>query len=159
SFKASGTSGDPYNGYRLDGAPGPALFFRDERLSDLIGFEYASWNSKDAAFHFVAQLEALAESKETRLASGILAGENAWEHFPFNGYYFFDELYRLLETRSGLRSTTYRSWLATNRGRLRSLPSLVSGSWVHGSFSTWIGSPDKNRAWDLLCAAKQAFDA
>jgi alpha-amylase/alpha-mannosidase (GH57 family) len=25
--------------------------------------------------------------------------------------------------------------------------------------STWIGDPDKNRAWDLLCAAKQAYDA
>jgi alpha-amylase/alpha-mannosidase (GH57 family) len=38
------------------------------------------------------------------------------------------------------------------------LPSLVAGSWVYGTFSTWIGSPDKNRAWDLLCAAKASFD-
>jgi len=29
---------------------------------------------------------------------------------------------------------------------------------VYGNFSTWIGSADKNRAWDLLCAAKQSFD-
>jgi alpha-amylase/alpha-mannosidase (GH57 family) len=29
---------------------------------------------------------------------------------------------------------------------------------VYGNFSTWIGSNDKNRAWDLLCAAKQSFD-
>jgi len=35
---------------------------------------------------------------------------------------------------------------------------LAAGSWVYGSFSTWIGSADKNRAWDLLCAAKQSFD-
>ncbi|MDD5241110.1 MAG: glycoside hydrolase, partial [Sulfuricella sp.] len=28
----------------------------------------------------------------------------------------------------------------------------------YGTFSTWIGSPDKNRAWDLLCAAKLSFD-
>jgi alpha-amylase/alpha-mannosidase (GH57 family) len=34
----------------------------------------------------------------------------------------------------------------------------VAGSWVYGTFSTWIGDPDKNRAWDLLCAAKQAYD-
>jgi alpha-amylase/alpha-mannosidase (GH57 family) len=159
SLKASGTSGDPYRGYRLEGTEGPALFFRDERLSDLIGFEYAGWNSRDAAFHFVAQLGELADSSEPPLASVILDGENAWEHFPFNGYYFFEELYRLLESRSDLRTTTYRDWLATNRGALRPLPQLVSGSWVHGSFSTWIGSADKNRAWDLLCAAKQAFDA
>jgi alpha-amylase/alpha-mannosidase (GH57 family) len=29
---------------------------------------------------------------------------------------------------------------------------------VYGDFTTWIGSPEKNRAWDLLVAAKQAFD-
>jgi len=34
----------------------------------------------------------------------------------------------------------------------------VAGSWVNGDFSTWIGSPEKNHAWDLLCAAKQNFD-
>ena len=38
------------------------------------------------------------------------------------------------------------------------LPGLVAGSWVYGTFSTWIGSPDKNHAWDLLCAAKQKYD-
>jgi alpha-amylase/alpha-mannosidase (GH57 family) len=158
SLNATGAAGDPYRGYRLEGR-GPALFFRDERLSDLIGFEYAGWNSKDAAFHFVGQLEQLAAPGETPLASVILDGENAWEHFPFNGYYFFEELYRLLEARADLRTTTYRDWLAANGQALRPLARLVSGSWVHGSFSTWIGSPDKNRAWDLLCAAKAAFDA
>ncbi|MEQ1742534.1 MAG: glycoside hydrolase, partial [Candidatus Nitrotoga sp.] len=35
---------------------------------------------------------------------------------------------------------------------------LVAGSWVYGDFSTWIGSLDKNRAWDLLCMAKQNYD-
>ena len=34
----------------------------------------------------------------------------------------------------------------------------MAGSWVYGTFSTWIGDADKNRAWDLLCAAKQAYD-
>lgn len=38
------------------------------------------------------------------------------------------------------------------------LPGVVAGSWVYGTFSTWIGHPDKNRAWDLLCAAKQTYD-
>jgi alpha-amylase/alpha-mannosidase (GH57 family) len=35
----------------------------------------------------------------------------------------------------------------------------VAGSWVYGTFSTWIGDPDKNRAWDLLVRAKTDFDA
>ena len=29
---------------------------------------------------------------------------------------------------------------------------------MHGTLATWMGDADKNRAWDLLCEAKQAFD-
>jgi alpha-amylase/alpha-mannosidase (GH57 family) len=29
---------------------------------------------------------------------------------------------------------------------------------VYGSFSTWIGDSDKNRAWDLLIDAKRSYD-
>ena len=35
---------------------------------------------------------------------------------------------------------------------------LVAGSWVYGTFSTWIGDPEKNRAWELLIEAKQTYD-
>ena len=38
------------------------------------------------------------------------------------------------------------------------LTDIVAGSWVYGSFSTWIGEKDKNRAWDMLVEAKQAYD-
>jgi alpha-amylase/alpha-mannosidase (GH57 family) len=38
------------------------------------------------------------------------------------------------------------------------MPTLCPGSWVYGSFSTWIGEKDKNRAWDLLVDAKKAYD-
>ena len=34
----------------------------------------------------------------------------------------------------------------------------MAGSWVHGTLATWMGDPAKNRAWDLLCEAKLAFD-
>ncbi len=47
---------------------------------------------------------------------------------------------------------------ARPRAAASELPRLVAGSWVHGDLTTWIGSPEKNRAWDLLVAAKQAFD-
>jgi alpha-amylase/alpha-mannosidase (GH57 family) len=29
---------------------------------------------------------------------------------------------------------------------------------VYGTFSTWIGAPEKNRAWELLTNAKKCFD-
>ena len=38
------------------------------------------------------------------------------------------------------------------------LPQVAAGSWVYGTFSTWIGSKDKNQAWDLLCEAKKTYD-
>jgi alpha-amylase/alpha-mannosidase (GH57 family) len=34
---------------------------------------------------------------------------------------------------------------------------LHSGSWVDGSFTTWIGQPAKNKAWDMLHAARQTL--
>ncbi len=29
---------------------------------------------------------------------------------------------------------------------------------MYGTLSTWIGDPDKNRAWEMLGEAKEAFD-
>ena len=144
---------------RLEAAPGIALFFRDEKLSDLIGFEYAKWHGRDAAQHFVDQLVHIrdeAPAGQTPLVCVILDGENAWEHYPYNAFYFFEDLYGLLAAQPWLATTTFADWLGRHPDRAQALPALVAGSWVYGTFSTWIGEPDKNRAWDLLCAAKQA---
>jgi alpha-amylase/alpha-mannosidase (GH57 family) len=149
-----------YRPYRAAGAPGLTVFFRDDQISDLIGFEYAKWNSHDAAAHFVAELEAIAPAAEGEapLVSVILDGENCWEYYPYNGYYFLSELYRLLESHAVIRTTTFQSTLDKPAVEPARLERLVAGSWVFGNFTTWIGSPEKNHAWDLLCAAKQSFD-
>jgi alpha-amylase/alpha-mannosidase (GH57 family) len=135
-------------------------FFRDDRLSDLIGFEYSKWHGKDATAHFVGELEAILEQSAEggrQVVSVILDGENAWEYFPYNGYYFLDELYSRLEAHPAIETTTFARLLDEKR-EAAPMPALVAGSWVYGNLATWIGSPDKNRAWDLLCAAKQNFD-
>jgi alpha-amylase/alpha-mannosidase (GH57 family) len=54
--------------------------------------------------------------------------------------------------------TTYSDYLQSAR-RQPSLKQLVSGSWVYGTFSTWIGDKDKNRGWEMLVDAKRMFDA
>ncbi|CAG0930184.1 hypothetical protein RHDC3_01416 [Rhodocyclaceae bacterium] len=152
---------DHYRAWRLADSPGLTLFFRDEKLSDLIGFEYAKWHGRDAAQHFVDQLAAIRSAYpagETPLVSVILDGENAWEHYPYNAHYFFEDLYGLIAAQDWIETTTYSAWLARHADRAGTLPRLTAGSWVYGNFSTWIGAPDKNRAWDLLCAAKQAYD-
>lgn len=150
-----------YFSYRLHDAPAPVLFFRDEELSDLIGFEYKTWWASDAAKHFVGRLEkirARIPDGETRVVSVILDGENAWEHYPYNGFYFFKELYGRLEAHADIQPTTFSAHLAAHPLATRRLEGLAAGSWVHGNFLKWIGSPDKNRAWELLCGAKQAYD-
>jgi alpha-amylase/alpha-mannosidase (GH57 family) len=138
---------------------GLACFFRDDRLSDLIGFEYSKWHGDEAAAHFVGELEAIAAHAapgETPVVSVILDGENCWEYYPYNGFYFLDALYGELAAHPVLRTTTFAA--AADGAAVPELPRLVAGSWVYGDFTTWIGSPEKNRAWELLVAAKQAFD-
>lgn len=150
-----------YRCYSAAAAPGLRILFRDDALSDAIGFEYSKWHGRDAAAHFVAQLEAIAAHApqgETPLVAVMLDGENAWEYYPYNAYYFFEDLYSALESHPAIRTTTPSAYLRehpTARGELRR---IAAGSWVHGSFSTWVGEADKNRAWDLLCAAKQSYD-
>ncbi len=153
-----------YHPWRLEGAPGLSLFFRDERLSDMMGFEYAKWHGRDAASHFVGQLETILAASaegETPVVSVIMDGENAWEHYPYNAFYFFDDLYGLLEKHPTIRTTTFAELLSREDSKPATdplLPGLTAGSWVYGTLSTWIGEPDKNHAWDLLCAAKTSYD-
>src|SRR5690606_23673749 len=123
-------------------------------------FEYAKWHSDEAAANFIAELEAIAAAGsegERPIVSVILDGENAWEYYPYNGFYFLDSLYAALEDHPELATTTFSAVIDRDH-EVGTLPPLVAGSWVHGNLGTWIGSPDKNHAWDLLCAAKAACD-
>jgi alpha-amylase/alpha-mannosidase (GH57 family) len=92
-----------------------------------------------------------------RVVSIILDGENAWEHYPENGYYFLGALYQRLAQHPHLELTTFSEYL--RRHAPGTLPALTAGSWVYGTFSTWIGDADKNRGWEMLVDAKRAVDA
>jgi len=156
--------------YRF-GDASPWVFFRDDGLSDLIGFDYSSWHGDDAVANFAHHLENIGNACEMSLERGygedggggvvsiILDGENAWEHYPDNGYYFLDALYAQLSTNPRLRLRTFAEIVAERRENApQPLDRLIAGSWVYGTFSTWIGSPDKNRGWELLIAAKARYD-
>jgi alpha-amylase/alpha-mannosidase (GH57 family) len=152
--------------WKLDRAPGLSMFFRDEHLSDLIGFEYGKWHSGDAANHFIEQVANTArlapasehEHQQRPMVAVMLDGENAWEYYPYNGWYFFEELYALLSKNEQIRTTTFATLLAERPIPSSTLPALCTGSWVYGTLSTWVGDPAKNRAWDMLVAAKVAYD-
>ncbi len=135
-------------------------FFRNDNLSDMIGFTYADWHAEDAVSNLIVSLESIAKNSgnpaET-VVSIIMDGENAWEHYPRNGGYFLDSLYRRLSEHPGLELTTF-SEIVERDLPTYDLSKLVAGSWVYGTFSTWIGEKDKNRAWDMLIEAKLVFD-
>ncbi|MFT5351403.1 MAG: alpha-amylase/alpha-mannosidase (GH57 family) [Planctomycetota bacterium] len=135
------------------------LFARDDNLSDKIGFTYFNWHGDDAVADLIHQLEHIADTspeKGETVVSIIMDGENAWEHYPENGYYFLSALYQKLSAHPGLQLTTYNT--LTDSHQVHELGKVVSGSWVYGSFSTWIGDEDKNRAWDILGDAKRVYD-
>ena len=140
---------------------GPACFFRDDGLSDLIGFEYSKWPAEDAVADFLRRLEkrreeVLAAGNPSPLLGIIMDGENAWEYFESNGWDFLQTMYTRLAEHPLLNLTTFSQ--ALESASVESLPALCAGSWVHGNLSTWIGDPAKNRAWGLLVDAKRAVD-
>jgi alpha-amylase/alpha-mannosidase (GH57 family) len=133
-------------------------FFRDDGLSDLIGFEYSKWHGDDAVSDLIKHLEIIAVNEPAdSVVSIIMDGENAWEYFPENGYYFLSALYKRLALHPAIELTTFSECLK-NKVEIKLLNRLVAGSWVYGTFSTWIGDADKNRGWDMLGDAKWAFD-
>jgi alpha-amylase/alpha-mannosidase (GH57 family) len=149
-----------YRPYRFAESGDIACFFRDDGLSDKVGFTYATWHGDDAVNNLVHQLEtidAACSDGGDYLVPIILDGENAWEYYPNNGYYFLSAMYSRLATHPRIQLTTFSEYLHEGGQVLHSAP-LVAGSWVYGTFSTWIGDKDKNRAWDILGDAKLAFD-
>jgi alpha-amylase/alpha-mannosidase (GH57 family) len=159
---AAGEHGEPSPALQAYRVPGRRLscFFRHDQLSDLIGFTYSKWHGDDAVGHFVEQLERIAHqtaSQPGRVALIALDGENAWEYYPFNGFYFLKGLYEKLAEHPQFELTTLSEFLARNPPAAP-LARVVAGSWVHGTLSTWMGDRDKNAGWDLLVEAKVAYD-
>jgi alpha-amylase/alpha-mannosidase (GH57 family) len=146
--------------YKLPGAK-TALFFRDDHLSDLIGFEYQGWHGRDASRHFLHALDEVRRQApgQNPVVSIILDGENAWEYYPFNGFYFLSDVFAEVAESTTIRTTTFSEYLDLFPQSCAPLPHLVAGSWVYGDFCTWMGDAAKNRGWDWLVAAKRAFDA
>ncbi|HBC57699.1 MAG TPA: glycoside hydrolase, partial [Gammaproteobacteria bacterium] len=145
--------------YTMSGSP--ACFFRDDELSDQIGFVYRHWHADDAVANFIHRIKEIAnceKNTEHRIVSIILDGENAWEYYPHNGVYFLSALYQALVKEPQINLTTFDEYLNTVPQPQATLNRLSAGSWVYGNFATWIGDKDKNRAWDMLCDAKTAFD-
>jgi alpha-amylase/alpha-mannosidase (GH57 family) len=147
-----------YSAWRLE--KGPALFFRDHGLSDLIGFTYGRWDAEEAAGDFIERLRqihnALPDDGRHYVVPVILDGENAWEHYPANGAEFLRLLYRRIVEADFLQSVTMSGFLEREPNH-EILPNIVTGSWIYGCLSTWVGHPEKNAAWDAVTEARHVF--
>lgn len=132
------------------------LYFRDREISDNIGFRYQTWSAEDAVGDIVRRLEQVLRDwtgKHPPLVSVILDGENAWEFYPGHGEAFLRLLYATLQEHPAIEMVTLSE--ATERtASHRTLPRLATGSWIYGNLRTWIGHPEKNRAWEYLAKVR-----
>lgn len=160
SRKASGTQTVCiHRPYQFDHVP-ITCFFRDDHLSDLIGFNYSNWNEQDAVnnlIHHVGNIRSACEFSEETIVPIILDGENCWEYYYANGIPFLELLYQKLAQHPDIKLTTFSEYLCMQRHPVL-LKNMVAGSWVYGTLSTWIGDAATNRAWDMLCQVKKDFD-
>ncbi|MDJ0728770.1 MAG: glycoside hydrolase [Crocosphaera sp.] len=160
-----------YLPYRLETEYGDlAIVFRDHRLSDLIGFSYSGMEPRHAASDFLGHLQAISRSLVERQKSKVttledpwlvtiaLDGENCWEYYHDDGLHFLRALYSQLSEVDDIELVTVSEFIEKFPPKAE-IPAhkLHSGSWVDGSFSTWIGDPVKNKAWDLLTEARDTM--
>ena len=149
-----------YRPFRLEDTK-VQCFFRDDSLSDLIGFTYSEWHADDAVANLVHHLETIGagiKDPSNSVVSIILDGENAWEYFPQNGRPFLRALYRILSANSSIECLTVSEALQQH-GRAETLGRLAAGSWINANFDIWIGAEEDNVAWDHLAEARECFDA
>lgn len=154
----------PFHPYQVTTSQGTIrVLFRDRELSDAIGFEYAKWNPERAAEDFLQRLRQrrariIEHEGEQALTSAcvpvILDGENCWEFYPENGEPFLRALMTRLASADDIALITCDEAASATT---RPLKHLVAGSWIHGTFSIWIGGPTTNLAWELLADVRRGL--
>jgi len=128
------------------------MVFRDINLSNALSFRYATMPSKRAAVDLHNYVKNVTSSSDTSgecIVSIILDGENPWPYYRDGGKRFLSEMYKCLSADKGIELVTIGGYLASHAGR-KKIEKLHAGSWINRDFSKWIGSPQKNRAWELL---------
>ncbi len=156
-----GTVIDPDSLYRPYRYANLSLFFRDHRLSDQIGFVYASWSAEKAVDDFISRLSQIRGSlpkNEPYIVPVILDGENAWEYYQNDGQDFLKTLYTALSNDRRFKTVTMSEYIEEH-GPGVPLKKLHAGSWINSDFHVWIGHEEDNLAWDYLSLARDDLDA
>lgn len=148
----------PYSVQGVRGGP-VAIIFRDKTISDLVGFQYSGTDGVEAAADLLTRLRNIKSrldeenSPGPHLVTVLLDGENAWEHYDNDGKLFLNEMYKQLSDADDIITVTpseYLDALAVHGTDLRPIDQLWQGSWIDGTYSTWIGEEEENLAWEYL---------
>lgn len=143
-------------------------FYRDNHLSDKIGFLYSTWNASDAARDFENSLLKIRDkiirqygesALDNAVVSVILDGENCWEFYKDNGIPFLRELFLRLDKSDLLKTVTFSEVLNKSNATdfFPPLSSIRAGSWINANFNIWIGHEDDIKAWNVLSNARATF--
>ena len=135
------------------------IVFRDRNLSDLISFVYYNWPAEVAVGDFLKHLENIYQAFREKdvLVVVALDGENAWEYYPNDGHDFLQLLYQRLLEAKFLKTTTISEYLKINPAQ-NEIERLSSGSWIYANFNKWIGSNQKNKAWEKLAKVRKELE-
>jgi len=139
-----------------------AIIFRDKVISDKIAFTYSGMSGKAAVKDILNRLRFVKEKLDKAgggpyLFSIILDGENPWEYYSDDGKSFLNSLYSQLSNAPDLKTITPAEFINKFPPKDK-IKDLWPGSWVNHNFDTWIGKPEKNKAWESLLKARQAVD-
>ncbi|MDR0675620.1 MAG: glycoside hydrolase [Elusimicrobiota bacterium] len=150
-----------YYGYRYKNSD-LHIFFRDKKLSDLIGFSYSKMNAIDAVNNFFENLYNIKNSlpqndDNENVISIILDGENCWEYFINDGNDFLNELYKKFQDSEDFETITISEFIENHKIK-KSLDNIYPASWINHNFDIWIGNKEDNEAWELLQKTREFLE-
>lgn len=144
------------------------IFFRDNILSDKIGFQYSNWLPEDAVSNFINSLTEIRnsiiqtygeESLKFAVVPIILDGENCWEFYPQNGFEFLRKLYSELSFNTTLKTIKFSDAIFDQSPNyLNEINHIQAGSWINANFNIWAGHLDDIAAWNMLSKVRFIFE-
>ncbi len=143
------------------GDAGICVFFRDRKISDMVGFDYNKMSEEQAADDFLKRVKDVAMStsrwEEPAMLTIALDGENPWEHYEKGGKEFLHRIYDGLAAMSEVETTLPEEWLRDHNPGAE-LHNIHSGSWIRSDYSIWIGEQEENDAWNTLLATRRDYE-
>ncbi|MGC8927237.1 MAG: hypothetical protein ACP5QK_04860 [Myxococcota bacterium] len=162
--------------YRVNGGGNKdmAIIFRDNALSDKIGFAFQGLTAEQAANEFIQDVLRNAPNfgQSDRLVVVVSDGENPWENYikDYLGNGFKNQLYSKLNESfkmGEIITTTVSEYIEGNEGRnipphpianMKKIDDLWAGSWIGSNFAIWIGEAEENLAWTYLRRARSDLE-